>query len=116
MVKAEKLRKRKPHFQVCKERRRLNKIEIRKKLLQFNEFLGSIGLKLSSNDPIKIHLKENANFPEISHPSNFKIKISKELAKKESNVNSPDFILQTLNTVDSTYISERSYHKIRNFK
>ena len=104
-----KLRKRKPHFNVNRERRRLNRIEIRKRLLDFNAFLGSLGLGLNSNTPILIEKKDEI----LRDNSNFRFTISKNQEDDAPDPTTDNAVLKTLNVVDATYLSERNYHKIR---
>ena len=97
--------RRKPHFQVQREKRRLNKIEIQKKLLEFNNFLDSLGLSLCTNTPIKIEPKPLDD--RIVDFSKFKIQISNNQTEAVDN------ILKTLTIADSTHLSQRSYIKLR---
>jgi len=97
--------KRKPHFQVSSEKRRLNKHEIRKKLTEFNNYLSSMGLALCSKETIQIKL-----YDETNNLENFKIKISNEFSKDSVKQNS---VLSTLFVADSVNLSQQSYYKIR---
>jgi len=102
------IRRRKAHFEVGPACRRRNKIEILKKLSDFNEFLGSLGLGLSSKTPILIEKKGGLS----RDNADFKIKIS-NTQDETPHSQSESYVLKTLNAVESTYISERNYKKLR---
>ena len=99
-------RPRKNHFEVGTNGRYNNKVQIKKKLLDFNSFLGSIGLSLSPKTTILIERK-NPNNDE----KDFNFKITKEQSIEEPSLQNK--ILKTLSIVDGTYISERKYHGLR---
>jgi len=97
--------KRKSYFEGSRQVRQYNKTEIRKRLTDLNKYLSSIGLALCSRESIFIKLHDDKIDAE-----NFKIKILNEFSDISNVKNS------TLNTIfvkDSSYISTRTYHKIR---
>ena len=106
-----KLRKRKNHFEVGRESRRKNKIFIRNQLEDLNAFLKSIGLQLNSvdikkkDDTIETVQPEGVNIPE------FDLKIS---GKSFKYCPSEIQLMQTAKAVDSSNLSQRNYHTLRN--
>ena len=82
------------------------KFRLKKKLLDFNSFLNSIGLALCPQSTIIIR-KKNV----LSEASNFNFRITKdESIEQPSHENK---VLKTLGIVDATYISERKYKTLR---
>lgn len=97
--------KRKHHFEVSRQSRQYNKAEIRKRLADLNKYLSNIGLSLCSNSSIKIKLHDGS-----TNTENFKIKILNEFSGITDQRKST---LETMFVTDSSYISQRTYHKIR---
>jgi hypothetical protein len=102
-----KQRKRKNHFEVSREARRKNKNQIHDKLLEFNSFLGSIGLALS---PKTILIQKQNTTLQDESCFDFKISKNESISTPCSSVNK---VLQTIGIVDSTYISESKYKILR---
>ena len=94
------------HFEVTQCTRTRNKIQIKKRLLDFNSFLNSMGLALSPQITIIIQKKNPLN--EASH---FKFRITKEESVEQPS--HEEKVLKTLGIVDATYISDRKYKTLR---
>ena len=92
------LRKRKRHFELSREGRRLNKVKIREMLVNFNSYLKNMGLQLKSIEIEKQNTDKDVDFEMIF------------LGKSESrNTKSQVQLMDALKAVDSSNMSQRNY-------
>jgi len=99
-------KQRQNYFEVTKCTRTRNKIQIKKRLLDFNSFLNSMGLALNPQATIIIQKKNPLN-----EASDFKFKLTKEESIEE--LSHQNKVLKTLGIIDATYISDRKYKTLR---
>ena len=112
-------RKRKSFFEVGYEGRRRTRVEIRKRLETFNDFLLSIGLKLNSveikkredTDAEPMCVEEDEEEEDKQAQNGFTLRIN---GKSLNSSRSEAELLQTARAVDSSNLSMRNYRALRN--